>query len=167
MPCCSTTLIRISLAAWAVFVPLSRATAQKSPRGQPTTPFAVADFGKLRWLAGSWAGTSDDARDFYEKCHIVDDTTIDITYYADSTLAHPTGTGRLYLSVGRIFHTMGPGRWGATHVGGDGVYFVPQVNSQTSLAWSRISNNEWTATLRSGFVGRDRVIVYHMRRTGP
>jgi hypothetical protein len=147
--------------------PLQRSEAQASSRGQPTTAFAVADFSKLRWLEGSWAGTAADARDVFERCHFVNDTTVDITYFADSTFTHETGTGRLYLSVGRIYHTMGPNRWGATHVDSRSVYLVPQANVQSSLSWTRQSNDEWTATLRAGFVGRERVTVYHMRRVGP
>jgi hypothetical protein len=153
-------LIGLALAASAAHA----ATAQPSTRGQPKTPFAVSDFAKLRWLEGSWAGTSDGGRSIFERCRFVDDTTIDITYYTDSAFTHETGNGRLYLSVGRVFHTMGPGRWGATNIDAGGAYFVPQSNTQSSLAWSRQSNDEWTATMRSGFVGRDRITVYHMRR---
>ena len=44
-----------------------------------------------------------------------------------------SGTGRLYLSVGHIYHTMGPGRWGATHVDEKGAYFVPQMNAHNTF----------------------------------
>lgn len=159
-----TMLITGAMAASATVAPVGRAGAQITTRGQPTAAFAVADFAKLRWLEGSWTGTADSARAIFERFHIVDDTTIDITYFTDSTFAHETGTGRLYLSVGHIYHTMGPRRWGATHIDDGNVYFVPQSNAQNSLAWNHRSNDEWTATLRAGFVGRDRLTVYHMRR---
>jgi len=136
-------------------------------RGQPRTAFAVSDFAKLRWVEGSWAGTAPGERSYYERCRFVDDTTAEITYYADSAFAHETGTGRLYLTVGRIFYTMGPGRWGATHVDDTKAYFVPQANAQNTYAWSRKSKDEWTATARSGFAGHDRVTVYTMRRAQP
>jgi hypothetical protein len=70
----------------------------------------------------------------------------------------------LYLSVGRIFHTFGPNRWGAAHVDGNGIVFVPQVGSRSSLEWQYISPNEWTATQRSGVGGHEHVTVYHMKR---
>ena len=155
-------LIGVWLAAFAV-----RASAQTS-RGQPKTPYAIGDFAKLRWLEGSWSGTTDgSARDFSERCRLVNDTTMEITFYADSAFAHETVSGRVYLSVGRIFHTMGPDRWGATNVDDNGAYFVPQTNTQSSLMWKRVSNDEWTATLRSGFLGREHVTVYRMRRARP
>ena len=156
-------LIGIALAASSV----RAASAQVSTRGQPKTPFAVADFAKLRWLEGAWAGTSDSSRAFFERLHFADDTTIDITYYTDAAFSHEVGTGRIYLSVGRVFHTMGPDRWGATYIDQNGVHFVPQVNTQSSLSWSKQSNDEWTVTMRSGFVGRDRLTIYRMRRVRP
>jgi hypothetical protein len=97
----------------------------------------------------------------------VDDSTMEIRYFSDSTFGHETNTGRLYLSVGHIYHTMGPDRWGATHVDEKGVYFVPQTNVHNTFVWNRDSNDEWTATLRSGFVGQGRVTVYHMKRARP
>jgi hypothetical protein len=136
-------------------------------RGQPRTAFAVADFAKLRWLEGSWAGTAPGERNYYQRCHAVDDTTIDMSFYADSAFTHQTVSGRLYLSVGRIFHSMGPELWGATHVDANSVYFVPQANAQNTYVWTRKSKDEWTATLRSGFAGQDRVTVYTMRRAQP
>lgn len=155
------------VAGWAAALAPRAAAAQVSTRGQPKSPFSVADFAKFRWLAGSWAGTAPDSRDIFARYRVVDDSTMDIAYYTDSTFASETGTGRLYLSVGRIFHTMGPQRWGATHVDEKGAYFVPQTNAHNTYAWAFQSKNEWTATLRTGFVGQDRVTIYHMRRTRP
>jgi hypothetical protein len=161
---CSRSFVGIGLTISAAVVPWRDVGAQGSSRGQPRTAFAVTDLAKLRWLEGSWAGTAPDARDVYEHIHFVNDTTAEIAYFADSAFEHETGRGRLYLSVGRIYHTMGPNRWGATNVDARGVYFVPQDNNQSSVMWSRQSNDEWTATLRAGFIGRDRETIYHMRR---
>lgn len=164
---CLEMLIMTAVAGSTVMAPAG-AAAQASARGQPRTAFAVADFAKLKWLEGNWAGTSAGERDYYEQCRLANDTTIEITFYGDSAFVHESGTGRVYLSVGRIYFTMGPARWGATHVGTDGAYFVPQANAQnTSVAWSRGSKDEWTSTLRSGFAGLDRVTVYKMRRARP
>jgi hypothetical protein len=155
-----------AIAALAL-APLSRATAQSSQRGQPKTPFATADFDKLKWLEGAWEGTSPGERTFYERIHFTSDSTVDITYYTDSTLARETGSGRVYLSVGRIYHSFGPARWGASHVDTANVYFIPQVNAHNTFAWSYQSPDAWTATLRTGFSGHERVTVYQMRRIRP
>src|SRR6185312_3564993 len=112
----STRALLLTVAALAIAVPLSSASAQRSQRGQPKTPFALSDLGKLHWLEGTWEGTSPGERTFYERIHFSSDSTVDIAYFMDSTLARQTGSGRVYLSVGRIYHSFGPARWGASHV---------------------------------------------------
>lgn len=148
----------------AAAIPASSAAAQTSQRGQPKTPFGPKDFDKLRWMEGTWKATSPGEKTYYERFRFANDSTIDITYYADPSLATETGNGRVYLSVGRVYHTFGPGRWGATSVDSSGIYFVPQVNAQNSYSWSFQSPNSWTQTMRSGFSGRERVTIYTLDR---
>ena len=82
----------------------------------------------------------------------------------DPSLSRQTGSGRVYLSVGRIFHTFGPARWGASHVDESGIFFVPQVSANNTFAWKYESPDAWTVTLRSGFSGQERVTIYSMKR---
>jgi hypothetical protein len=142
------------------------AHAQRSQRGQPRTPFSASDFAKLRWIEGAWIGTAADADTFYTRYHFSTDSTVDITYYRDRAMSQASGNGRVYLTVGRVYQTFGPGRWGATHVGSDGAYFIPQVNAHNTFSWEYESPDAWTATTRTGLSGRDRVTVYHMQRVG-
>lgn len=135
-------------------------------RGQPRTPFSTSDFARLKWLEGTWKGTAPNEPSFFERYTFANDSTIEITYFADSTLSRATGHGRVYLSVGRIFHTFGPGRWAATHVDESGAYFVPQTNAHNTFAWSVRSRDAWTSTVRMGLSGHDRITVYEMRRIG-
>ena len=149
----------------AVAVPrLASAQQSSSQRGQPKTPFAAADLARLKWLEGSWAATSPDESPFYARYHVANDSTIEITYYRDSSFTQPSGSGRVYLTVGRIYHTFGSGRWGATNVDSTGAYFIPQVNAHNTFAWTYQSPNEWTLTQRSGVSGHERVTVYHLER---
>lgn len=141
------------------------AHAQSSMRGQPRTPFGTSDFGHLRWLEGSWVGTATGQSNLYERFHFTSDSTADITFYRDSSFAQPMGTGRVYLTVGRVYHTYGPDRWGAAHLDSTGVFFVPQANAHNSYEWTYESPDAWTATQRSGIAGHEHVVVYHMRRT--
>lgn len=135
-----------------------------SQRGQPRTPFGIADFAKLKWLQGDWAGSANDGSPLYARYKLTSDSTMDITYYRDSSFAQPTGNSRLYLSVGRVFHAYGPSRWGASHVGTDRAIFVPQEGVRSTLEWDYVSPNEWTATQRSGVGGHEHVTVYDMKR---
>lgn len=140
------------------------AQTSKSYRGQPKRPFSVADFATLHWLQGRWKGTTDGQDPVYELIRFTDDSTAEITYYRDPGFTQETATGRLYLSVGRVFHTFGPNRWGATHVGADGLYFVPQSNVRNSFVWTYETPDRWTATMHSGVSGHQRSTVYEMTR---
>jgi hypothetical protein len=153
-------------AALAIFAP-PIARAQSSQRGQPRTPFGASDFAKLRWLEGTWAGRAAGESPIFARYHVVSDSTLEISYFRDSSFAQPSGTGRVYLTVGRIFQTFGPGRWGASNVDSTGVFFVPQLNAHSSLAWSRQSPDVWTLTQRTGLGGHERVTVYQMKRVRP
>ena len=155
-----TAVLAISL------VHASAAGAQVSQRGQPKTAFAVGDLAKLRWLEGTWKATAPNEATHYERYKFTNDSTIDITYSTDSTFARESGTGRVYLSVGRVYHTLGPGRWGATTIDSSGVYFIPQVNANNTFSWSPSSADSWTATQKSGYSGHERVTVFQLHRIG-
>lgn len=158
-----TLALAVAVVALAATAPVV-ARAQSSQRGQPKTPFSAADFAKLHWLEGTWSGTAPDESPIYARFHFASDSTLEIAYYRDESFAQPGGTGRVYLTVGRIFHTFGPGRWGASNVDSSGVFFVPQLSTHSSLAWAYQSPDSWTMTQRSGLGGHERVTVYQMRR---
>ncbi len=158
-------LLIIAVAGSTLFA--ASASAQVSRHSQPSTAFAVSDFAKLKWLVGSWAGTAPGETPVYERYQFTNDSTIDISYYGDAAFSRQSGTGRLYMSVGRIYYTFGPGRWGASHVGDGEIFLIPQVNARNTFGWKLLSPDSWTATLRSGVSGRDRVVVYQMTRTAP
>lgn len=153
------------LAASALVFAAPRLQAQVPSRhGQPKTPFSAADLAKVRWLEGTWEATAPGETTIYQRYHFVDDSTVQITYYRDPALAQETGNGRLYLTVGRVYHTFGPSRWAATHVDSDGLYFVPQTTARNSFAWEYKSPDSWTSTMRAGVGGHEHVTVYQMRR---
>jgi len=154
----------VAVVATALALPSIARAQGRSQRGQPKTPFAPADFAKVRWLEGSWSATAPGQPTMYERVHFVDDSTAEITYYRDAAMAQPTANGRLYLSAGRVYHTFGPDRWGATHVDSDGLFFVPQVNATNTFRWDYKSPNEWSMTLRTGVGGHNRVTVWDLKR---
>jgi hypothetical protein len=158
-----TRALQHTVAAVAVSTLAMRSARAQSPR-DAATPFGVSDLGKLRWLEGTWRGTSPGESAVYERYHFVNDSTIEITYYSDSALERPSASGRVYLTVGRIYHTFGPNRWTASRIDKSGVYFVPQVNARNTFSWAYQGPNAWMATRRSGASGREMVTVYQMRR---
>lgn len=155
-----------ALAASCVALAAGVAGAQLARRDQPRTPFAATDFAHLHWLEGSWIGSAPGETPLYERFHFTTDSTAEITFYRDSAFSQAIGTGRVYLTVGRVYHTYGSGRWGATHLDSASVFFIPQLNAHNTFEWSYQSADEWTSTLRSGAAGHEHVTVYHMRRVG-
>jgi hypothetical protein len=153
-----------ALGAMCVAPSFASAQQSSSQRGQPKTPFGTADLAKLRWLEGSWAATAPNETPFYARYHIPNDSTIDVTYYRDSSFTQPSGSGRIYLTVGRVYQTFGSGRWGATNIDSTGAYFIPQVNAHNTFAWAYQSPDAWTLTQRTGVTGHERVTVYHLKR---
>jgi hypothetical protein len=159
-------VLNVTLAAviGALLAAPTSAEAQVYRHREPNTPFSTADFAKLSWLSGRWISSAPQQRNVYEQFALTTDSTIDITYFRDSSFAQPIGNGRIYLSVGRIYHTFGPDRWGATHVGKNAAFFIPQVAAQNSFAWKRVSATSWTSTMRMGAAGQSRVVVWTVRR---
>lgn len=152
-----------SLAALAVAVP---AHAQGS-RAQPRSAYSTSDLAKLKWLEGSWAGTAADEAPVYERIRFADDSTVQITYYRDPGFTQEFGNGKLYLSVGRVYHTFGSNRWIATKVDGEGLFLVPQSMANNRFSWSYVSPDAWKSTMQSGVGGHQRVVVFDMKRVKP
>jgi len=137
---------------------------QAQSRNIPRVAFSTADFAKLKWLAGDWAGTAVGEKPLYERIAFVDDSTAEFTYYRDAGFTEQSGTGRLYLSVGRVYHTFGANRWAATRVDENGIYFIPQTSAHNNFEWTRLSPDEWRSTMRTGISGHQQVVVYNMKR---
>ncbi len=142
------------------------ASAQGS-KHLPARAYSVTDFSKLKWLEGSWEGTAPGETAMFQRIRFVNDSTAEITYYRDAGFTQEAGNGRLYLSVGRVYHTFGANRWAATHVDTDGLYLMPQSTARNNFDWRFVSPDSWTSTLRTGVGGRERLIVYTMKRARP
>jgi hypothetical protein len=155
--------VRLACAAALTVFVVAPAMAQ-SQRILPRAHFGTTDLPKLRWLEGRWVGTGPGEPPFYEVYHFVNDSTLEISYYGDAEFSRRTGTGRVYLSVGRIYHTMGAGQWGATKIDEKGAYFIPERNATNTFNWTYESADSWTAVLRSSATGQERVRIYSMKR---
>ena len=77
----SSACLRLNLAvagACMSIVVSSTATAPGSQRGHPKAAFRTADFSKLKWLEGTWQGSSPGESTFYERYQFLNDSTIDM-----------------------------------------------------------------------------------------
>jgi len=135
-----------------------------SPAAQPesvATHFAAADFQRLRWLAGSWRGSMPNGGSFHELYRVVNDSTIAMQSFSDSTFKQATDSSAITLRGGVIASEGGSARWVATRLDSTGVHFAPDRGAGNTFTFRRDSTNGWTATLNWPN-GRD--VVYRMNR---
>jgi hypothetical protein len=125
----------------------------------------MADFRHLRWLEGRWRGTLPAGGYFYEQYRSLDDSTIAMHAFADSTFSRATDSARLTLRNAVIANEGIGARWVATQIDSSTVEFVPRVGASNGFGWARESANRWTATLHStDSAGRMQHTVYPMER---
>lgn len=120
---------------------------------------AAADVAALRWLAGTWRGTGDVETPFYERYTFVNDSTIEVLGFTDSTLATANDTTVYSLRDGRFGNHDRPSRYVATRATGDRVEFGP-VTARNAFVWRRVRDDGWEATIlprtSAGEPGRER-----------
>ena len=124
-------------------VTVSRAQETETEPTQHTR----AEFQSLRWLEGVWLGTGGQ-RPFFERYDMLNDTTIQIRYYADSTRTEERGRGSVYLSEGMIYHAADGATWVVVQFDRTGIYFAPHEGAHNSFRWTRLSPNAWEAVLQ-------------------
>ncbi len=138
--------------------------AQHSSRPEASPPpvsFSVDDFRGLRWLEGNWRGAAPGEPAFHEGYRFVDDSTMVMTYYADSTFTRPTGTATVELRNGRVYHRSGGALWVLTRSDASGLHFSPVERARNRFLWRRESAAVWTASL---FSSSGRAVVYRLTR---
>lgn len=141
----------------------TRAT-QSAARAPVAGHYTVQDFGRLRWLVGSWRGRLPDGGYFHERYQLANDSTILMKGFPDSLFARVTDSARITFRGGTVADE-GSTRWVATRLDSTGVDFASERNATNNFTWTRESPSRWTATLRSiDREGRPRTTVYPMER---
>lgn len=164
----------MSAAAMTVILGCSKKDADTPPPdfSNPAVPaqpapaqFALADFAKLRYLEGSWRGTMENGKAFYESYHFVDDSTITMGNHADSTFRTKSDSSKIMFRNGAIIDSS-RSMYTAVSIDSNVVDF--RANPTYHFTWTRESNDAWTARLFSKQPdGTDRVTTYPMKRVRP
>ena len=130
--------------------------------------FTTLDFARLRWIEGTWRGRQSDGRALYERYRVVDDSTIAMQAFADSTLTSTSDSARIALRDGTVAHEGGAARWAATRLDSAGVAFTPIEGATNGFTWTRDGADRWTATVTwPDKHGEARSVTYPMERIGP
>jgi hypothetical protein len=168
-------MIRHSVIA-ALLVATSVAGAQQTngtsltppPKAVAGTAVAVtkAQLTSLRWIEGTWLGTGGGVPAFAEAYKFVNDTTVDISFFSDSTAVKVLGTGKMVLSSGQLFYAGNGTEYIATKISPSSVTFVPKgTNGKNQLEWTMVSPTVWNASLKGG-TGEvtPQVVTYKMSK---
>lgn len=157
----------LTIAALAALACSGRDDAARSDSARPGV-FTVAEFQQLRWLDGRWRGQSEDGKHFYEQYRFVDDSTIRLTTFADSSFSQSTDSSRILLRNGTLANEGGASRWVAERLDTLGVEFAPDSGATNYFAWSKENPNAWKATLRwIDREGKAQRAEYGMTRLSP
>jgi hypothetical protein len=129
--------------------------------------FTAAQFASLRWIEGTWRGHLPDGGAFYERYRFVDDSTIAMRAFADSTLTSTTDSARIALRDGMIADEGGAARWAATRLDSTGVAFTPIEGATNAFTWTRNHGDRWSAALTwTDTHGEAHSVTYPMERVG-
>jgi hypothetical protein len=107
-----------------------------------------ADLAKLRWIEGSWRGTGDIDKPFYERYKFENETTLAVESFEDEKFSKATDLSRFELKGGE-FGNSGPdgSRSAASAIDANSVTFEPVAKSRNSFRFQRESENSWKAVL--------------------
>ncbi|MFL5509285.1 MAG: hypothetical protein ACJ79J_06785 [Gemmatimonadaceae bacterium] len=123
--------------------------------------FSAADFATLRWIEGDWRGRIPSGAAFYERYKFVDDSTIMMHGFEDSTLTVPNDSATIVFRNGVVIDRGGKARWTASRLDSTGIDFAPAQGATNQFSWNRQSADKWTAAIRPRTGNRT---VYPMER---
>lgn len=143
----------------------SAARAAVANRAPNAGRFTLADFRHLLWLEGSWRGALPEGGHFFETYRVVDDSTIAMYGYPDSTFRSATDSARITLRGTVVADEGATARWVATRLDSIAVHFAPDRGGDNAFRWERESPDKWLATLHSrDRHGAPRIVMYPMQR---
>ncbi len=122
------------------FAPFSSDSAQ-------TKKFTAADLQKLRWIEGTWRGTGDVDKPFFERYRFEGDSVLAVDSFEDETLAKVTETTRYELKDGEFGGGNEGFRWVASSIDDQQITFMPVTKARNSFRFERESKDSWKAIL--------------------
>lgn len=112
-----------------------------------TKKFTAADLQKLRWIEGTWRGTGDVDKPFFERYRFEGDSLLLIDSFEDETLAKVTDTSRYELKDGEFGGGSEGHRYVAKSIDDRAIEFGPGVNVKNGFRWEYESKDVWKATI--------------------
>ncbi len=162
-----TVAALLLLAACAREGATTDSTGADAPLPADAGTFTLEQFQQLRWMNGMWRGFMPDGSRFYERYRVLDDSTMVMHAFPDSTFGTPSDSSRIMLREGRVVNDGGTARWVATRLDTAGVDFTPHFGAPNRFTWARESDTQWSATMRwNDEAGRPQVRTYALHKFG-
>lgn len=145
--------------------PSARAQETSTQAAKPKK-ISPVELVKLRWIEGTWRGTGDIDKPFYERYYFEGDSTLVVEGLADETLSKVTDVTRFELKDGAFGNAGEGSRWVATQLEDKSVTFEPFAQARNSFRWQQESKDVWKAILNWPATGDKpaRQRVYLMER---
>jgi pimeloyl-ACP methyl ester carboxylesterase len=122
-----------------------------TPQTEAQTPaskeLSTSDLAKLHWIEGTWRGTGDGEKPFFERYYFENDSTLAVEGLADEKVGKVNDVTRFELRDGKFFGGSDGSRWDATEITADSITFQPVAKARNSFRWRRVSKDEWEAIL--------------------
>jgi hypothetical protein len=113
-----------------------------------TKKFTNADLSKLKWIEGTWRGTGDVEKPFFERYRFENETTLAVDSFPDEKLSTVEDTTRFELKDGQFGNGGDGSRWAASVIDEQGITFEPIAKAKNSFRWQRDSDKSWKAILK-------------------
>lgn len=138
-----------------------------APAAPMPSRFTVGDFGRLRWLEGTWRGTMSNGSLFHESYRFVNDSTIARGTHTDSTFRTKTDSSLIVFRGGAIIDSSSA-VYTAGSLDSNSVDFLANADPKYHYTWTREGPDAWTARIFSNAPdGTERVAIYPMKRFRP
>jgi hypothetical protein len=140
----------LAIVSLMMFFACSRKPAANKNADPPApmrTHFTTDDMAKLRWIEGTWRGTGDVEKPFYERYRFENDSTLVVETFDNEKVDKVTDSTRFELKDGQFGNGGNDSRWAATAIDDNAVTFEPVAKARNSFRWQRASKDLWQAIL--------------------
>ena len=137
---------------------------ERDPQAEPA-PVAVslAEFRQLHWIDGTWRGSGGAYPAFFEEYRVLDDSTIQMRGFTDSTLSVTNDSSRIEWRNGTIRSGGSERSYVAVEFTATTIRFARPGVPLGGHTFANKSPDEWTATLHPSRPD-GQPTVYTMRR---
>lgn len=141
----------------------AQSDAGKAAPAPAAVTASLDQFRQLQWIGGRWLGSGGAYPAFYEEYQVVDDSTVQMRAFSDSTFSTATDSSWIELRNGGIRSRSGNSESIVVGLSADSVRFARPGSASGGHTFTRVSADEWKATLHPRSAGAQPTI-YVMRR---